>query len=223
MRIISIILTLFVISVTVKAQDVINIHASAEVLVPADKIAFQINLNAESDTPQAAYKLHKKRENVLVQLLKEHGLAEKNINFDPISISRVTDNRYNESSKKFVQTRQRVALTLAEFSLYEDIQLTLIENDFDEFSGNFISSELEKGENEALKKALKIAHDKASIIATETGLTISGIKNIDYSYNQSGPQPMMEMAARTSSANLMEFDQTVNVSATVTVMYKFEK
>ena len=223
MRIISIILTLFVISGTTKAQDVINIRASAKALVPADKIAFQINLNAESDTPQAAYKLHKKRENILVQLLKKHDIAEKNINFEPISISRATDNRYNESGKKFVQTRQRVTLKLTDFSLYEDIQLTLIENDFDEFSGSFISSELEKGENEALKKALKIARDKANIIATETGLTISGIKNIDYSYNQSGPQPMMEMTARTSSANLMEFDQTVSVSATVSVMYNFEK
>ena len=208
------------------AQDTantININTTAEVLIPADKIAFQINLNAEADTPQQAYDLHKKREKVLVDLLKKHDIKEENINFEPISITRVNESRYNSSGKDYVQTRQNVTLTLNDFSLYEEIQLTLIENDFDEFNGNFMSSESKKGEDEALKNALKLAREKANIIANETGLTISGIKNISYSYNQGGPRPMMEMTARKSSDSLMEFDQTLSVSASVSVLFNFKE
>lgn len=219
MRYLILILSLFIATGTAEAQNVININATAKVLVPADKIAFNININAEGDTPQQAYDLHKKREQVLVELLKKHKIKEKNINFEPISVSRVTEGRYNDKPQKFVRTRQTVTLTLNDFELYEKIQLTLIENDFDEFDGNFRSSETERGENAALKKALQIAREKADIIAGETGLAIAGIKDISYSYNQNGPRPVMEMAMQKSSDSLMEFDQTVSIAASVSITY----
>lgn len=216
-------LSLFIITGSAKAQNVININATANVLVPADKIAFHVNINAEGDTPQQAYDLHKKREQVLVELLKKHNIKEQNINFEPISISRITEGRYNGEPKEFVRTRQTVTLSLDDFSLYEEIQLALIENGFDEFNGNFRSSKTEQGEDEALKKALKLAREKANIIANETGLSISGIKDISYSYNQDGPRPVMEMAMQKSSDSLMEFDQTVSISASVSVTYNFNE
>lgn len=223
MRVLTFILTLLVITGTADAQNVININATADVLVPADKIAFNININAEGDTPQQAYDLHKKREKVLVQLLKKHDIQEENINFQPISITEVTQGRYDDERQEFIRTRQRVTLTMDDFELYEQIQLTLIENNFDEFSGDFMSGETKQGEDEALKKALEIARDKATIIAGETGLTISGIKDISYSYSRNGPRPVMEMAMQKSSDSLMEFEQTVSISASVSVTYNFDE
>lgn len=223
MRVLTFILTLLVITGTADAQNVININATADVLVPADKIAFNININAEGDTPQQAYDLHKKREKVLVQLLKKHDIQEENINFQPISITEVTQGRYDDERQEFIRTRQRVTLTMDDFELYEKIQLTLIENNFDEFSGDFMSGETKQGEDEALKKALEIARDKATIIAGETGLTISGIKDISYSYSRNGPRPVMEMALQKSSDSLMEFEQTVSISASVSVTYNFDE
>jgi len=220
MRYLILCISLFITVGSTVAQNTINISATSKVLVPADEIAFQININAEGDTPQQAYDLHKEREQVLVKLLKKHNIKEENINFEPISISRVTNSQYGGERQDFVRTRQSVTLSLDDFDLYEEIQLTLIENDFDEFSGNFRSSETESGENEALKKALKIAREKANIIANETGLSISGIKDISYSYNQNGPRPMMEMAYQKSSDSLMEFNQTVSISANVSITYK---
>lgn len=212
-------MTLLLFTITTQAQSVININASAQVALPADKIAFNINLNAEGETPQQAYDLHKKREKVLVELLKKYNIEEKNINFEPISINRVHDNRYNNEGKQTVQTRQTVTLTLDDFDIYEQMQLTLIENDFDDFSGQFTSSKTTDGEDQALKEALKLAREKASIIADETGLTISGIKDISYSYGREEPRPMREMAFQKSSDSLMEFEQTVSVSAHVSVTY----
>lgn len=225
MRYFIILISFICLTGTSQAQDsnTLNINANAEVFVPADKIAFHINLNAEAETPQEAYNLHKKREKVLVDLLKKHDINEKNIDFEPISISRTNESRYNNSDKESIHTRQTVTVSLDDFGLYEKIQLTLIANNFDEFSGNFMSSETKKGENEALKKALQLAREKANIIAGESGLTITGIKNISYSYNQGGPQPMMEMTARKSSGSLMEFNQTLSITANISVTYHFEE
>ncbi|WP_445666202.1 SIMPL domain-containing protein [Fodinibius sp. AD559] len=223
MRALSLFLALFIFATTGQAQNEISINAAAQVLIPANKIAFQINLNAEGDNPQEAYELHKEREKVLVQQLKKHDIKEENINFEPISINKSYNGSYRNEKNKRIQTRQKVIVTLDNFDIYEQIQITLIENNFDEFSGNFTSSESEKGENEALKKALKTAREKAEIIATETGVSITGIKNISHSYSSRPPRPMMEMASAKSSDSLLEFDQSVSVSANVSVIYKFKK
>ena len=223
MRALTLFLALFIFTATGQAQNEISINAAAQVLVPADKIAFQINLNAEGNTPQEAYDLHKKREKVLVRQLKKHDIKDEDLNFEPISINKRYNDSYRDKEKKRIQTRQNVILTLDNFDIYEQIQITLIENNFDEFSGNFTSSETEKGKNEALKEALKVAREKAEIIASETEVSITGIKNISHSYSSRPPRPMMEMtASRAADSSLLEFDQTVSVSANVSVTYTFK-
>lgn len=223
MRALTLFLALFIFTATGQAQNEISINAAAQVLVPADKIAFQINLNAEGNTPQEAYDLHKKREKVLVRQLKKHDIKDEDLNFEPISINKRYNDSYRDKEKKRIQTRQNVILTLDNFDIYEQIQITLIENNFDEFSGNFTSSETEKGKNDALKEALKVAREKAEIIASETEVSITGIKNISHSYSSRPPRPMMEMtASRAADSSLLEFDQTVSVSANVSVTYTFK-
>lgn len=223
MRILSLFLALFIFTSAGQAQNEISINAAAQVLVPADKIAFQINLNAEGDNPQKVYNLHKEREKVLVQQLKKHDIKEENINFEPISINKSYNGSYRNEENKRIQSRQKVIVTLYNFDIYEEIQITLIEHNFDEFSGNFTSSESEKGKNKALKNALKTAREKAQIIAAETGVSITGIKNISHSYSSRPPRPMMDMVSAKSSDGLLEFNQSVSVSANVSVSYEFEK
>ncbi len=224
MRALTLFITLFIFTATGQAQNEISINAAAQVLVPADKIAFQINLNAEGDTPQEAYDLHKEREKVLVRQLKKHDIKDEDLNFEPISINKRYNDSYRNKDKKRIYTRQNVIVTLDNFDIYEQIQITLIENNFDEFSGNFTSSKSEKGKDEALKEALQVAREKAEIIASETGVSITGIKNISHSYSSRPPRPMMEMtASRATDNSLLEFDQTVSVTANVAVTYKFKK
>jgi uncharacterized protein YggE len=229
MRILTLLLSLILFTGVTQAQDqnddnTISINSSATVNVPADQIAFNININAEADTPQKAYGLHQKREEVLLDLLKEHAIKEEDIDFKPISISRVNSNPRNEEQEDQIRTSQSVTLTLADFGKYEDIQLTLIENDYDNFSGDFMSTEMEDGKDEALKKALQTAREKAEIIASESGLTITDIQNINFSYQQRPPRPMDLMAsyAKAESSSLVsDYEQSVSVSAQISVNYGF--
>ena len=161
---------------------------------------------------------------MLVRQLKKHDIKDEDLNFEPISINKRYNDSYRNKDKKRIYTRQNVIVTLDNFDIYEQIQITLIENNFDEFSGNFTSSKSEKGKDEALKEALQVARGKAEIIASETGVSITGIKNISHSYSSRPPRPMMEMtASRVADNSLLEFDQNVSVTANVAVTYKFKK
>lgn len=225
MRYFIILLFFLFVTGTSQAQNVISVNASAEVLVPADEIFFHIILNAEAETPQEAHELHKERESVLVDLLEEHRIQERNIDFDPISITRRDFNRppnQNDENDRVI-TRQRVTLALDNFEVYEKIQIALIDNGFDEFRGNFESSESKRAEDEALREALKTAREKADIIARETGLAISGIEEINYSHSQEPPRPMMEMRGVGGPDNLMDFEQSVSITASVSVSYKIRE
>ncbi len=207
MRVLTLFISLFIFSTSAFAQQEISINAAAEVQVPADKIIFQINLNAEGDNPQETYELHKEREKVLVEQLKKHDIKEEDLKFDPISINKTYNGNRHTNQEKRIQTRQSVTLTLDDFDI-----------------GSFTSSKSKKGEDEALKKALQQAREKAELIAEESGVTIKGIKNINHSASSGPPRPMMEMtASKASDGNLLEFDQSVSVSANVSVVYNFEE
>src|SRR5699024_2727188 len=204
MRTISLFLSLFVIAGTAFAQDArtitINSHASVE--VPADRIAFNIRINAEADTPQQAFELQKEREQVLIDLLKELQIKEENIQFAPISISKINQHRKDLEPK--IRTRQEVTLTLTDFSKYEQIQLSLIDHDFDEFNGQFKSTEAKQAHDDALVKALEQAHKKAELIANTGNLRLNGLQSVNYSSGAT-PRPvvMAEYAVSDRKADSM--------------------
>lgn len=203
--------------------NVLSVSAEGRIELPADVIRFDINLNAEAETPEEAYNLHKKREKVLVQLLDKYEIKETDIDFQPVSISRSRYfNRPNEEVVVF-QTRQLVKLTMTDFESYEKIQLGLIKHGFDNFNGSFLSSEEDAGRDEALKRAIRTAKEKADIIAKEAGVKLGAISSISYNTLEQRPVEMQSrsyMEVQDSSGGLMKFDQTIVVKSTIRVNFE---
>ncbi|MDX1636420.1 MAG: SIMPL domain-containing protein [Balneolaceae bacterium] len=207
-------------------ESVISVTARGEVELPADLIRFTINLNAEAESPQQAYDLHKKRERVLVRLLDKYDIKDDQIRFEPISIQTVTTNRYEGSDRvKTYRTSQQVTLTLEDFTVYEKMQVTLVENDFDQFSGNFLSSEQKSGEDKALRRAMQEARRKAEIIASEGNIELASIQSVNHHENRFFPGRQRETMAMAApdQQSLMNYDQTVVIEATVNVQYSILK
>lgn len=225
MRIFSLFISFLLISLTLNAQDkgFITITSEGSVDLPADIIRFNINLNAEADTPQEAYDLHKKREKVLVQLLDRYNIEEEQINFEPVRLSKMQPGGRYSNEEPSYQTRQAVIVKLTDFESYEQIQVTLVEENFDSFSGDFLSSKEESGNDRALQKAIRAAKQKAEIIANEAGVTLGSIVGIDYSYNRMQPRysGVNEMAITSSAQNqLMKYDQVVTIYANITMKFQ---
>ncbi|MTI89377.1 MAG: SIMPL domain-containing protein [Balneolaceae bacterium] len=192
---------------------------SASELLPADLIIFNITINAEADSPQDVYKVHKERESVLAELLTEFDIKEEDIKYQPIRMNK----RYrNDDRSKVTQSSQQVSVTFNDFSIYEDIQVTLIENGFDTFNGQFSSTEIEEGKRKALVKAIQTAKERAELIASTTGVKLSGVTKIHFSDHQAGiprKSGMMRMESMSADASMMDFSQTVSVTATINISF----
>lgn len=227
MRQVIVVVSLLLLSTPLFAQETPTLTISAEgsVELPADIIRFDINLNAEANSPQGAYDLHKEREDVLVRLLKRHDIPEEDIRFEPISISKVNSSpRYSENKTGY-QTRHAVSLKLSDFDIYEDLQVALIETGFDSFSGSFTSTQLESGKDRALQKAIETAKEKASLIARESGVALGTIAGINYSHGQERPvyaRSSDMMMLESAGGQLMEFDQVVTVRANITMKFMID-
>jgi len=208
----------------VAQQNTVSVTASGTVQLPADIIQFNINLNAEADSPQRAYELHKKREKVLVQALDRHRIRDEDVRYSPVSIHRTRTGPFEGQQNRVTRyrTEQQVGLTLSDFEVYEQIQITLIENGFDSFNGSFQSSGQEKGEDDALRRAIREARRKATVIAEEADIRLAGIKHVEYVHEQVGPLSQMESRAMSLSAEpgLMDYGQTIAVRATVNVEFR---
>lgn len=218
-------LFLFLIGCAAQAQlpessQTITINMSATEQVPADLIIFNITINAEADTPQEAFDLHKQREAVLASLLQDLEVNEEDINYQPI---RINKRNVNNSRDRYSVTNQQVSVSFSDFDLYEKIQLTLINNGFDMFNGRFSSTKMEEGKEKALSAAIEAARERAEFIAEATGVSISKVKTINYSdrvfmpYQESADISMMRSAPAPS---MMDFAQTVSVTTSISIVYE---
>lgn len=201
------------------SPEKISISMTATEAVEADLIIFNININAEGDSPRSTFRTHKQREDILAALLKKFEIKEESIQFQPIRISK----RYTNNGKsQLSQTNQQVSVTFSDFNIYEEIQLALIENNFDSFSGSFSSTSVAEGKEKALISAINAAKEKALLIAETSGVSLGSVINISYSDYTVSPVRSMarnEMMTMDASSSMMEFSQVVNVTANISIEF----
>ena len=195
---------------------------SAMELIPADMVIFSININAEANTPQNAFNAHKKKESLLASLLMEFDIKDDDIKFQPVTMNKRT-NYNNREEVVTVQTNQQVSVSFSDFEIYEKIQVTLIENGFDSFNGNFSSSKLDEGKDKALVSAIQSAKERAQFIADQSGVQLGKITTINYSEYQIGrPQVASQDAVMkmSSESSMMDFAQTVSVTSNISINFE---
>lgn len=204
------------------SERVITINMEASELMPADLIIFNVNINAEGETPQEAFELHKERESLLAELLQKFNIEEEDIDYEPISINKQYRNR---DDSKMTQTNQSVSVTFNDFSIYEKMQVTLIENGFDNFNGQFSSTKISEGKEKALISAIEASKKRAELIAKTSGVELGAVSNINFSDHQIGiprPAKAMEMMSMSADASMMDFAQTVEVRSSISISYFIE-
>ena len=200
-----------------KPAPVISVDATGEANAPADIIQFNIQLTRYNESAREAFREHKKLEEFLTDLLLEEGISAEDIKTEPVSIR----SRTRGEQQHGFQTNQSVTLQLQDTEQFENMQLVLIENNFDNFSGQFSSSEISDAEDEALRRAVSEAKREAGILAEAADVQLGGIQAIHYG----GPAvpyraARMEMAYDASGGSLLQFEQTIPVQKNVQVVFE---
>jgi uncharacterized protein YggE len=195
----------------------ITIDASAEVVIPADIVHFNIQLTVTADAAGEAFRLHKEKESFLAELIKKEGLQNENLSFQPVSLN---SSATREGTARY-STMQSVSLTLTDFTLFERIQQILVENGFTNFRGSFNSSERQKGEEEALRQAIANARQKANIIAESLEKTITSIKTVEHHASPvTYALDSRSLSVSAMSSSMFEFEQTIKVSSQIRIVFE---
>jgi uncharacterized protein len=209
-------LLILITNINVYSQPSVTVDATGEILVPADRVSFHINIRVTGDTPSEVFEKHKQQELYLANLIRDRGLDGEKLTFQPMNIG----SRQVRNTSEFI-SNQNVQLQLDDFDLFEEMQVLLIENGFENFSGRFSSSKRQQGEEEALDLAIQNAREKANRIASNVGMTLGEVITIDHTAAPiSRGYDMMMMDVRAESAGMMQFEQTVPVTSSIRIVYK---
>lgn len=203
----------------------IKVQATGEVEIPADQILFSIQIRLQGDSPDKIFRQHRDRESYLAKLIRESGIKDSQLSFQPVRISKVDRHRPDDSPDKTeYHTHQQVRLRLSDFALFDTMQVKLIDHGFDTFSARFKSSKTSNGQQKALDRALDKARSNAQQIADQMDLKLGPVKQINYSSgSDDGPVYRAADAMEHSSESMMDFPQTLTVTQSVEVIYYIKR
>lgn len=195
----------------------ISVNATGEVQAPADIIQLQVAISIYNQSAREAFNRHKQQESFLTDLLIDEGIDDENIRVQPVSINPGR----SSSNRDGYETRQQVLVQLTDIEQFQTIQLILIENGFDNFSGSFSSSEMDTAQEDAVKLAVEEAGKKAGLIAGEAGRTLGEVLRIEYGSSMPAVYRSERLSMDMSSGgSLLQFEQTVPVRETVQIVYR---
>jgi len=201
------------------AGNYITISSTGKAEVPADIAILSITIGGSNPDAERAFELHKEREAYLANLLTEMKFSDEKIRYEPISIrpERQRDGAVHTA------TRQRIRLELDNFEQLSKLQVELISNEFDNFTGSLASSEIEQGNKRALRQAVSNAIADAELLADAAGKSVDQVLWIEHSADRGYRQPVTLESSQLRSADygpsLGDFSQTITVNKNIKIRF----
>ncbi|TBW26636.1 SIMPL domain-containing protein [Gramella sp. KN1008] len=202
-------------------RSVVNVTGEGIVKVEPDEVIIKSRI--EHEGPSAAM-VKKKNDEVVdkvISYLKSQGVEDRDIRTNYVNLNKRYD--YNEKTYSYV-ANQAISINLRDIEQYEKIMKGLLENGLNRVDGiQFKSSEMDKYEKEARKKAVLDARNTAEELAAPLGQEIGKAVSIsETEYNSIQPMYRMEEAmvqmsdakadAQTIAPGEMEIKIRVNVA-----------
>lgn len=199
----------------------LTITSNGEAMAPADIASMSINISINHENAARAFELHRERESFLAELLKELEFEDEQINYRPVTVrpNRQRDGDIHSS------TTQQIRLQLNDIEMLGQLQVKLIQNGFDNFSGSLSSTQLEEASDEALRQAVDNAQKDAEILAMAAGRKLGSIISIghrsDHNFRPAALGGAFEVRAMSDAGpSIQNFSQTVSVQKQVTIVFE---
>ena len=200
-------------------QPTVSVTGEGTVKVVPDQVIINSRIETEGADAGEVKKQNDATVDKIISFLKKQGVDSKNIETDYVNLNK----RYNYDDKTSTYVaNQAISIKLVDLSDYEEIMRGLLENGLNRIDGvQFKSSEVEKYESEARRKAVLDAKQKATELATPLGQKIGKAVSIN-EVGSNNIQPVYRMAEMKMSDSAqgqqsiapgeMEITEKVNVS-----------
>lgn len=187
-------------------RSTVNVTGEGMVKVVPDEVVIKSRIEHEGDSAADVKRQNDEVVNNVIKYLEAQGVDSKDINTDYVNLNKRYD--YNDKTYSYV-ANQAISIKLTDITRYEKIMKGLLENGLNRIDGiQFNSSQMEKFEQEARKKAVLDAKSKASQLAAPLGQEIGKALNIsEVDYNT--VQPYYRMEAMEMSAAKGGDQQTI--------------
>jgi len=188
--------------------------------VPADFAVLSITIGVSNPDAERAFELHKERESYLAGLLTDMEFSDEKISYEPVSIR---PERQRDGSTH-TATSQSIRLELDNFDQLSELQIQLISNEFDNFSGSLASSQIEEASREALRRAVENAREDAELLAVASGKVLGDILWIDYSsdrgYRPAASFESAQLRIADYGPSLGDFSQTITIQKRLQIRFQ---
>ena len=203
----------------------ITITGEGKVFVKPDIALVKLGVKTETEKSADAVSQNNEKMNEIIKAVKTLGVDDKDIKTSAYNLYPVYD--YTEKGRVFVgyTLDQQINVKIRNFDAISDILDKATEKGANTISDlQFTVDDLEKAKAEARQKAIEQAKEKASVLASQAGLTITKLVNISEGY-ASSPQPMYgmgsasDMLEKVSVAPTIETGQS-EINTTVYLTYR---
>ncbi|MDT0644261.1 SIMPL domain-containing protein [Zunongwangia sp. F363] len=199
--------------------NAVNVTGKGTVNVVPDQVIIKSRIEHEGESAVAVKKENDQAVNAIIKFLKNSGVPEKNIHTDYINLNK--NYNYNDKTYSYA-ANQAISITLEDIKDYENIMSGLLENGLNRIDGvEFKSSEYEKYESEARKKAVLDGREKAEELVEPLGQRIGKAIYISEMTTRNF-QPVYKMAAMDESRENRETIAPGEMEITVEVNLGFE-
>jgi uncharacterized protein YggE len=159
-------------------QSSVHVNGQAEIRVVPDHVILTLGVETDDRSLAKATAENDRRSGAVLAAAKRQGVATKDLKTDFISIDRITRTRKDEQIESFF-VRKTLVVTLRDIEAFEDLMAAVLQAGANHLQGvDFRTSKLREHRDEARRKAIQAAKEKAQLLAGELGRNIGKARDI---------------------------------------------
>ena len=196
----------------------VQVNGTSEVSVVPDRARITVGVNVVQNDPTAAMAELASKSSALVEAIKSKGIEGKDIQTSQLSLRPHWVGDKNEG----FEASNNLSIEVATISELPNLLEALTEAGMNDLGGlEFISSEADAKEREAMLLAVEDARARAEALAAATGMKLGDPISIDYNSGGGSPRPMMMAKAASMEMSDMAVEAgSVGISSNVNIRYE---
>lgn len=207
-----------------QTPNTISVAGEGKVMVKPDEAVLSIGVETNDSDAKVAKTKNDEVMAKMIAFLKKSGINAKDYKTERVNLYQRQD---YQSKKKYYQASQSIQVQIKDLDKYETIMAGLIEAGANQINGiQFKSSEVEKYEAEARKKAVQNAKQKANdyaqALGQQVGKAISVFENSAQTILPRVYQMKAADYAETASAMETVAEGEIEISANINIAFELK-
>ena len=213
---------------SIQPATTLSVSASGEVSRAPDMATITAGVQTEADTASAAMSQNANSMDGVYQALRAAGVAERDMQTSNLSLQPRYDYSQNDGSPPRVvgyTASNQLTVTVRDLENLGRNMDAIVQQGGNTISGlSFGLDDPSEAKDEARRKAVEKAVQRANLYADATGYRVARIVTInESSYDSQPPMPMMAMREQSAQADTQVSGGEVGYSVTVDITFELRK